>query len=127
MPALLKGLIDRVFLPGVAFKHHQGSSRWDRLLAGRSAEPLVTMDTPPWYCRWVQRGPGHLQMQKTILGFSGIRPCACTNARLRQLDAAACRCAGGAPTGESSSRRHEIKKQLKGPDWRHVSEMDISF
>ena len=100
MPALLKGLIDRVFLPGVAFKHHQGSSRWDRLLAGRSAEPLVTMDTPPWYCRWVQRGPGHLQMQKTILGFSGIRPCA-----------------GGAPTGESSPRRHESKKQSKGPDW----------
>lgn len=32
------------------------------------------MDTPPWYYRWVQRGPGHHQMQKTILGFSGIRP-----------------------------------------------------
>ena len=51
-----KGFIDRVFLPGFAFKHHQGSSRWDRLLAGRSAELLVTMDTPPWYYRWVQRG-----------------------------------------------------------------------
>jgi putative NADPH-quinone reductase len=74
MPALLKGFIDRVFLPGFAFKHHQGSSRWDKLLAGRSAELLVTMDTPPWYYRWVQRGPGHHQMQKTILGFSGIRP-----------------------------------------------------
>ena len=74
MPALLKGFIDRVFLSGFAFKHHQGSSRWDKLLAGRSAQLLVTMDTPPWYYRWVQRSPGLHQMKKTILEFSGIRP-----------------------------------------------------
>ena len=74
MPALLKGFIDRVFLPGFAFKYRQGSSLWDRLLAGRSAELLVTMDSPPWYYRWVQHMPGHLQMKKTILEFSGIRP-----------------------------------------------------
>lgn len=74
MPALLKGFIDRVFLPGFAFKYRQGSALWDRLLAGRSAELLVTMDSPPWYYRWVQHRPGHHQMQKTILEFSGIRP-----------------------------------------------------
>ena len=49
MPALLKGFIDRVFLPGFAFKFRDGSVFWDRLLAGRSAHLLVTMDTPPWY------------------------------------------------------------------------------
>lgn len=74
MPALLKGFIDRVFLPGFAFRYRQGSSLWDRLLAGRSAELLVTMDSPPWYYRWVQHMPGHQQMKKTILEFSGIRP-----------------------------------------------------
>jgi len=74
MPALLKGFIDRVFLPGFAFKYRQGSSLWDRLLAGRSAQLLVTMDSPPWYYRWVQHMPGHHQMKKTILEFSGIRP-----------------------------------------------------
>lgn len=74
MPALLKGFIDRVFLPGFAFKYRQGSSLWDRLLAGRSAELLVTMDSPPWYYRWVQHMPGHHQMKKTILEFSGIQP-----------------------------------------------------
>jgi len=74
LPALLKGFLDRVFLPGFAFKYRPHSALWDRLLAGRSAELLVTMDSPPWYYRWVQRQPGHQQMKKTILEFSGIRP-----------------------------------------------------
>lgn len=74
MPALLKGFIDRVFLPGYAFKYRHGSSLWDKLLAGRTAELLVTMDSPPWYFRWVTRMPGHQQMKKAILEFCGIRP-----------------------------------------------------
>jgi putative NADPH-quinone reductase len=76
MPALLKGFIDRVFLPGYAFKYREGSQFWDRLLSERSAHLLVTMDTPPWYFRWVYRMPGHNQMKRTILEFSGIRPVA---------------------------------------------------
>ena len=74
MPALLKGFIDRIFLPGFAFKYREGSQFWDRLLSGRSAHLLVTMDTPPWYFRWVYRMPGHNQMKRTILEFSGIKP-----------------------------------------------------
>ena len=74
LPALLKGFLDRIFLPGFAFKYRPNSALWDRLLTGRSAELLVTMDSPPWYYRWVQRQPGHRQMKQTILEFSGIRP-----------------------------------------------------
>ena len=74
MPALLKGFIDRVFLPGFAFRYRDNSPFWDRLLTGRSAHLLVTMDTPPWYYRWVFRMPGHNQMRRTILEFSGIKP-----------------------------------------------------
>ncbi|WP_028454752.1 NAD(P)H-dependent oxidoreductase [Chitinilyticum litopenaei] len=74
MPALLKGFIDRVFLPGFAFRYRKGSMLWDKLLAGRSAQLLVTMDTPPWYYRWVYGDAGHKQMKRTILEFSGIRP-----------------------------------------------------
>ena len=74
LPALLKGFIDRVFLPGFAFKYRENSLRWDRLLIGKSAHLLVTMDSPPWYYRWVSRMPGHHQMKRTILGFSGINP-----------------------------------------------------
>lgn len=76
MPALLKGFIDRVFLPGFAFKYREGSQFWDRLLSGRSAHLLVTMDTPAWYFRWVYRMPGHNQMKRTILEFSGVKPVA---------------------------------------------------
>ncbi len=74
MPALLKGFIDRVFLPGFAFKYHSDDPFWDRLLTGRSAHLIVTMDTPPWYYRWVFKMPGHQQMRRTILEFCGIKP-----------------------------------------------------
>jgi putative NADPH-quinone reductase len=76
LPALLKGFIDRIFLPGFAFKFRDGSQFWDRLLSGRSAHLLVTMDTPPWYFRWIYRMPGHNQMKRTILEFCGIKPVA---------------------------------------------------
>lgn len=74
MPALLKGFIDRIFLPGFAFKYRKDSPMWDRLLSGRTAHLLVTMDSPPWYFRWIARMPGHNQMRRTILEFCGIKP-----------------------------------------------------
>ena len=74
IPALLKGFFDRVFLPGFAFKYRPGKAFPEQLLRGRSADLLVTMDTPPWYYRWVYRMPGLHQMRKTTLAFCGIQP-----------------------------------------------------
>jgi len=74
MPALLKGFIDRTFLPGYAFKYRSGSKLWDKLLKGKSAHLLVTMDTPPWYFRWIYRMPGHNEMKRTVLEFCGVHP-----------------------------------------------------
>lgn len=79
MPALLKGFIDRVFLAGFAFKYRERSPFWDRLLSGRSAHLLVTMDAPPWFFRWVYRMPGHNQMKRAILGFCGVKPVTITS------------------------------------------------
>ena len=73
MPSIMKGFIDRTFLPGFAFKYRDNSKFWDKLLTGRSAHLLVTMDTPPWYYRWIYRSPGHNEMKRTILGFCGIK------------------------------------------------------
>jgi NAD(P)H dehydrogenase (quinone) len=73
MPALLKGFFDRAFLPGFAFKYRNDSPDWDKLLSGRTADIIVTMDTPAWYFRWIYGAPGHRQLKRTILGFSGIK------------------------------------------------------
>jgi NAD(P)H dehydrogenase (quinone) len=74
IPALLKGFFDRTFLPGYAFRYRKDSVWWDKLLAGRSAHLIVTMDTPPWYYRWIYKMPGHNQMKITILEWCGIKP-----------------------------------------------------
>lgn len=73
MPALMKGFFDRVFLPGFAFDYRDNSPLWDKLLSGRTAHLIVTMDTPSWYYRWIFHRPGHNAMKRTILGFCGIK------------------------------------------------------
>jgi len=74
MPAVLKGFVDRVFLPGFAFKYRENSSLWDKLLRGKTARLIVTMDTPSWYNRLVYGRAGHVVMKKNILQFCGVKP-----------------------------------------------------
>jgi NAD(P)H dehydrogenase (quinone) len=72
-PALLKGFIDRVFLPGFAFKYRKDSPWWDRLLAGRTGHLLVTMDTPWWY-NWLIYGNANIRAMKVAtLNFCGVK------------------------------------------------------
>ncbi len=73
-PALLKGFIDRVFLPEFAFKFQEQAPLPKKLLTGKSARLIVTTDTPNWYYSLVYRKPGHNSMKKSILGFCGIKP-----------------------------------------------------
>lgn len=73
-PMLLKGLIDRVLLPGFAFRYHREDPFWDRLLAGRSADVIITMDTPPWYLRLAYGDPVARRWRQQILGFCGFKP-----------------------------------------------------
>ncbi len=74
MPAILKGFFDRVLLPGFAYKYREGSSLWDKLLTGKTAHVIVTMDTPSWYNRLIYWQAGHLVMKRNILKFCGIKP-----------------------------------------------------
>jgi len=73
-PALLKGFIDRVFLPQFAFKYREDSLLWNKLLKGKSARLIVTMDTPKWYYSLIYHNPGHNAMKKGVLKFCGFNP-----------------------------------------------------
>ncbi|SHM97236.1 Putative NADPH-quinone reductase (modulator of drug activity B) [Pseudomonas asturiensis] len=73
LPALLTGFFDRVLTPGFAFKAHGRRHPSNELLRGRTAELLVTMDTPPRYFHWIYGAPAHRQMIRTILAFCGIK------------------------------------------------------
>jgi len=74
MPALLKGFLDRVLLPGFAFRHAENAFGYEGLLKGRSAHVITTMDTPPLVYRLVYRSPGYHAMRRATLCFCGISP-----------------------------------------------------
>ncbi|MCJ8012145.1 NAD(P)H-dependent oxidoreductase [Paenibacillus sp. KQZ6P-2] len=74
MPAIMKGFIDRVFLPGFAFTSAPDTLIAKKLLVGKTARLLVTMDSPSWYYRLVLKRAGHTIMKRGILKFSGINP-----------------------------------------------------
>ncbi|TAG30577.1 MAG: flavodoxin family protein [Sphingobacteriia bacterium] len=74
IPAIMKGFIDRVFLPGFAFQKRVNSVWWDKLLKKKSARIISTLDQPAWYYWLVYRQPSNNAMKKLILQFCGISP-----------------------------------------------------
>jgi 1,4-dihydroxy-2-naphthoate polyprenyltransferase len=71
MPARLKGFLDRLLLPGFAFREKDG--HYYGLLCGRTAELVTTMDVPPPVYRWIQGAPGQRAMSRATLGLCGVR------------------------------------------------------
>jgi len=73
IPAKFKGVIDRTFLPGFAFKYIDGQKGLKKLLTGRTSQLIVTLDTPPFWYKYVQGNLIYKQLKSAILGFSGIK------------------------------------------------------
>ncbi|WP_079242516.1 NAD(P)H-dependent oxidoreductase [Chryseobacterium indologenes] len=73
-PALMKGFIDRLFLPGMAYKYRENSVWWDKLLKGKTAHIITTLDQPGWYYRLFFGRPSVNQLRKSILEYCGVKP-----------------------------------------------------
>lgn len=73
MPAKMQAVIDRTFLPGITFAYREKGPWWDKLLEGRTADVLVTADTPEFFMKWVYRNPHKNRIKRQILGFTGIK------------------------------------------------------
>lgn len=72
-PAKLKGLIDRLFLPGIAFAYEGDGHFPKKLFEGRTARVLITTDTPSWYL-WLGYRNGWLNvLRRQILDFVGLK------------------------------------------------------
>jgi len=73
-PAVMKGFIDRTFLPGITFQPEEGKALPKKLLKGKSARLIITADTPKWYDFLVMKSPTINQFKKGTLSFCGIDP-----------------------------------------------------
>ena len=74
LPAITKGFIDRVFLSGFAFQYRENSVWWDKLLSGKTAQIITTLDQPGWYYRLMFGKPSVNQLKKSTLEFCGVKP-----------------------------------------------------
>ncbi|HVU75260.1 MAG TPA: NAD(P)H-dependent oxidoreductase [Candidatus Paceibacterota bacterium] len=76
MPAQLKGLFDRAWLPGSAFRYIKTKTGkrtifWHRLYRGKTARVIIASGTAPWLVRAL---PGNVnaQLKWGILWFAGF-------------------------------------------------------
>jgi putative NADPH-quinone reductase len=74
LPAISKGFIDRLFLPGMAFRYRENSVWWDKLLTGKSAHIITTLDQPSIYYSLVFGKPSVHQLRDSTLKFCGVNP-----------------------------------------------------
>jgi NAD(P)H dehydrogenase (quinone) len=72
MPAILKGLLERVLQPDLVEPTKQ--KKIVRLLKGKSAQIMVTMGMPTFVYRWWFRTYASKLLRRNILGWMGVRP-----------------------------------------------------
>lgn len=78
MPAITKGFIDRVLMPGFAFKNHSGKNFPEKLLKGKSMRIMVTMDTPKWWFYLIYRASQYQILKDIVFGYVGFAPIRCS-------------------------------------------------
>lgn len=79
-PAIVRAVIDRLFVPGWAFRYPPGGTHGlpEGLLAGRSARVITTMDSPRWAYWLFYLLALHGAFVRGTLRFVGLGPIATT-------------------------------------------------
>lgn len=75
MPALTKTVLDRGLESGFAYKYRKGPGiKWDKLLAGKTGDAIITADTPTWIDSWLYNKPSRRVLKTQVYAFCGIKP-----------------------------------------------------
>ncbi len=72
MPALLKGLFDRIWLPGFAFNFNKDTKKVEEHLSGKTARVFVLSGSQSPLKTWWKFGDFTNEIQYGILEFAGI-------------------------------------------------------
>lgn len=73
MPAILKGLFDRIWLPGFAFNFNKQTKKIDQHLKGKTGRVIILSGSHSPFKTWWQFGDYTNEIQYGILEFAGIR------------------------------------------------------
>lgn len=72
MPALLKGLFDRFWLPGFAFNFNKDTKKIEQHLTGKTARVFIFSGSHSPFATWWKFGDYTNEIQYGILEFAGI-------------------------------------------------------
>jgi NAD(P)H dehydrogenase (quinone) len=73
MPAVLKGMFDRMWLPGFAFNFDKQTKKLIQRLTGKTARIIIVAGTHSPFMTWWKFGDYTNEISHGILGFSGIK------------------------------------------------------
>ena len=73
MPAIIKGMFDRMWLPGFAFNFDKKTKKLIQRLRGKTARVIVVAGTHSPFMTWLKFGDYTNEIAHGILGFAGIK------------------------------------------------------
>lgn len=86
MPALVKGLFDRFWLPGFAFNFNKVTKKIEKHLTGRTAHVFVLSGSHTPFQTWWKFGDYTNEIQYGILEFAGIKTTVTTYGPCERVD-----------------------------------------
>jgi len=72
MPAVLKGMFDRCWLPGFAFNFNKKTKELIKRLMGKTSRVIIVAGTHSPFMTWLKFGDYTNEIARGILGFAGM-------------------------------------------------------